>query len=69
MPRLVWNYQKYPDEFAEWMDKVNANSQLINPISILKWSAHKSYLKDLESAGIPVMPTVWIRKGEENKVL
>ena len=68
VPRLVWNYQKYPEEFAGWMDKVNAVSLLINPISICRWSSHKSYLRDLEAAGIPVFPTLWIKKGEEGKI-
>ena len=68
VPRLVWNYQKFPEEFSSWIEKVNAASLLINPISILKWSSHKSYLRDLEAAGVPTMPTVWIKKGEESKV-
>ena len=50
------------------MNRVAASSQLVNPISICKWSAHKSYLRDLEAAGIPIMPTVWIRPGEEEKI-
>ena len=50
------------------MAKVNEKSILCNPISILQWSSHKSYLRDLEAAGLPIMPTIWIRPGEEIKV-
>ena len=50
------------------MAKCNKQSYLINPIETLKWSSHKSYLKDLAAAGLPVVPTVWIKPGEESKV-
>ena len=68
VPRLVWNYQNYWEEFLGWMEKISTHSQLVNSIAVLKWSGHKSYLRDLEAAGVPVLPTVWIRKGEEHKL-
>jgi len=30
---------------------------------VLRWSMEKTYLRDLEQAGVPVVPTVWLPKG------
>ena len=32
-----------------------------NPIELVRWNAHKSYLLDLEAAGVPVVPTRLVR--------
>ena len=47
----------------------SAESRLCNPPETLSWSAHKSYLRDLETAGVPVVPTEWLHPGEEGRVV
>ena len=54
--------------FAAWMATVQQQSRLCNPLETLSWSSHKSYLRDLEAAGIPTVPTVWLRPGEEGRI-
>jgi glutathione synthase/RimK-type ligase-like ATP-grasp enzyme len=68
VPRLTWDYQTKPKIFSSWMATVQDCSRLCNPPRTLAWSAHKSYLRDLDAAGIPVIPTIWILPGGEDRI-
>ena len=61
--RTVWDYYKYPTEFASWLDELERlNIRTWNPISIVKRNQHKFYLQDLEQKGIDIIPTIFIPK-------
>ncbi|WP_220206479.1 hypothetical protein [Reticulibacter mediterranei] len=36
---------------------------LWNPLSVLRWNTHKSYLRDLEGQVIPIIPSLWLMQG------
>ncbi|MCW2621703.1 MAG: hypothetical protein JWL64_1305, partial [Frankiales bacterium] len=38
--------------------------RLVNPVAVLAWNTDKVYLRDLETAGIPVVPTTFVAPGE-----
>ncbi len=57
--RYVFDYIRDRDAFCEWADRVEAATPLRNPARVLRWNSHKSYLRDLEAAGIPIVPTEW----------
>ena len=57
--RSTWDYYRRMTEFLEWVDTVARRTQLFNPASTVRWNSHKSYLKDLERLGVPIIPTVW----------
>jgi hypothetical protein len=60
--RSTWNYHLNVDSFLAWVD---ANApRIVNPASIVRWNAHKGYLRDLSGEGLPVVPTAWIARGE-----
>ncbi|MBX9950627.1 MAG: hypothetical protein K2Y39_15770 [Candidatus Obscuribacterales bacterium] len=61
--RSAWDYHLKQDKFYAWIDKVAAVSKLLNPPEILKWSSHKTYLRELGEAGLPVVETHWVEKG------
>lgn len=62
--RSTWNYHHHPDAFLAWADDVEAaGSVLWNPASVVRWNADKRYLRDLEQAGVPIVPTAWIPQG------
>ena len=46
-----------------WAEAVSDQTLIINPLHIIRWNAHKFYLRDLESAGVPIVPTVWLERG------
>lgn len=64
--RSCWNYYQAPDQFLEWLDLASSVSSVLNPREIIRWNIHKSYLLDLESAGIPVIPTRILRADENH---
>jgi hypothetical protein len=54
--RSCWDYTRRRDEFLAWAARV---PRLRNPAELLAWNTDKTYLRNLERAGLPVVPTVW----------
>lgn len=62
--RSCWDYHEAIDAFRAWLDAVEAaDVAVLNPVSVLRWSVHKSYLSDLAGAGVPVLPTAVVERG------
>ncbi|WP_243295770.1 ATP-grasp domain-containing protein [Geothrix mesophila] len=59
--RSVWDYHLRLDEFLRWVDARSAEGSLWNSRALIRWNAHKGYLKDLQLQGLPVIPTLWVR--------
>lgn len=59
--RGTWDYILDRDAFLAWVDTV---PRLANSADVLRWNTDKRYLRELEDAGIPVVPTVWVEPGE-----
>lgn len=63
--RSTWDYHLNLDRFIEWTDRLDSlDVPLMNPASLLRWNAEKTYLRQLESSGVPVVPTRWVRRGD-----
>lgn len=58
--RSAWDYARRRTEFLEWVARVNAVTDLANPLPVVRWNSDKHYLRELESIGIPVVPTIWL---------
>jgi glutathione synthase/RimK-type ligase-like ATP-grasp enzyme len=54
--RSCWDYAWRLEEFLTWAESV---PRLRNGVEMLRWNTDKVYLRDLEKAGLPVVPTVW----------
>lgn len=61
--RSAWNYPLHRDAFLAWAEATARVSKLWNPLAIVRWNSHKSYLLDLEQQGIPVTPTALLPRG------
>ena len=61
--RSVWDYFDRAEEFAAWIDRVEAAAPVFNPPAVLRWNAHKAYLRDLGERGVPVVDTLWAVAG------
>jgi glutathione synthase/RimK-type ligase-like ATP-grasp enzyme len=60
--RSTWDYHRRPGEFLDWLAECEAGGvRLLNPPSLVRWNHHKSYLLELESLGLPIVPTVLVR--------
>lgn len=61
--RSTWDYATRRAEFVAWAERVAALTRLLNPPSLLAWTTDKRYLADLEAAGVPVVPSFFLRPG------
>lgn len=61
--RSAWDYHLKKEQFYAWMESVSKQTKLFNSAEVMKWSSHKSYLKQLAAAGLPIVETLWIEKG------
>jgi len=62
--RSCWDYHRRAAEFDRWLEQLEREqARVFNPLPTLRWNTHKSYLRDLEAAGIPVVRTMWAAKG------
>jgi len=59
--RTTWDYQEKRDAFVAWAQSIKV--PLHNPAPIVSWNTHKSYLRDLEARGVPIIPTEWLSRG------
>lgn len=59
--RNTWDYFEYPEEFNQWLDYIQmSNIPTLNSLDIIQWNIHKFYLKELQGAGVAIIPTVFI---------
>ena len=62
--RSCWDYFLRADEFHEWLGRLErAGARVFNDVATLRWNADKTYLRDLEARGVPVIPTHWLERG------
>ena len=66
--RSTWDYFHREEEFLAWIDRVEPLAPMVNPASVLRWNAHKTYLRDLGERGVPTVETLWLGRGERATV-
>ncbi len=62
--RSTWDYTQHHSAFLSWAEQVQERTQLANPLPVLSWSSQKTYLRDLERSGVPIVPTEFIAPGQ-----
>lgn len=63
--RSPWDYHRRYDEFVKWLIEVSEKTTLHNSTDIIRWNTDKVYLQELVSAGLPVIPTTYVRSAED----
>ena len=63
--RSTRDYHHRLQEFLSWVEHVATVTSLWNPLEVVRWNTHKSYLRDLEQRGVPIVPTVWLAAGTQ----
>ncbi len=63
--RTTWDYTERCEAFLGWADEASQQTRLFNSAPLLRWNSHKTYLRELQEAGIPVAPTAWFDAGAE----
>ncbi len=62
--RSASDYVDHPRCFLDWCAETSNRIPLANPVDVLAWNSDKRYLRDLERAGVAVVPTLWVGPGE-----
>lgn len=58
--RSTWDYIADPETFLAVLAGIErAGTPLFNPLDLVRWNIHKTYLRDLSGRGVPVVPTIW----------
>jgi glutathione synthase/RimK-type ligase-like ATP-grasp enzyme len=58
--RSTWDYHERPSHFLAVLVEIEqSGTRLINPLSLVRWNLDKTYLRDLENRGVPIVPTVY----------
>ncbi|MBI1340629.1 hypothetical protein GC169_10545 [bacterium] len=60
LPLAVWDYQDRPAELLTLLDRAEAAGvPVFNSAAMVRWNLRKTYLRELQGLGAPVVPTVW----------
>jgi len=59
--RNTWDYIHRRDAFLDW---ARAVPRLANRAEVLTWNTDKRYLRELEAAGLPIVPTAFVPPGD-----
>src|SRR5271163_3615625 len=63
--RSPWDYFERTTEFRSWLDaRIASGVRMCNSSEILDWNFDKRYLQDLAAAGVLVIPTIVVPRGE-----
>jgi hypothetical protein len=56
----TWDYWDRHDAFLAALAGIDRATRLYNPLALVRWNTHKSYLRELGERGARVIPTVWL---------
>jgi len=59
--RTTWDYTQRHAQFVAWVR--SQTSPVLNDPALLVWNSDKHYLDDVAAAGIPTVPTTFVRPG------
>ena len=63
--RSCWDYHLKYEVFLRWIGLLEQGRIPVwNSAALVRWNANKSYLRDLEAKGIPIVPTFWPEAGD-----
>lgn len=63
--RSTWDYPERLPLFRRWLRSVQDVTDLRNSLDVVEWNLDKHYLADLDRAGVPVTPTMFLEPGDE----
>lgn len=57
----TWGNIHEVEAFLSWVDRLEAAGVAVrNSPATLRWNIDKRYLRDLQAAGVPTVPTIWV---------
>ena len=56
----AWDYQDNHETFLTTLDRIAAlGVPVFNAPATIRWNIRKTYLRELEAKGVPIIPTLW----------
>lgn len=56
----AWDYQDRHEDFLATLDRISAlGVPVFNDPATVRWNIRKTYLRELDARGVPVIPTLW----------
>jgi glutathione synthase/RimK-type ligase-like ATP-grasp enzyme len=62
--RSCWDYHLRGTEFTEWLERAAREVTVLNDPETVVWNRNKFYLRELESQGIEIAPTIFATGSE-----
>jgi len=62
--RTTWDYFERYAEFTAWLERIERETRLVNAAHTIWWNLDKHYLADLETRGVPVVPSHYLEPGD-----
>lgn len=64
--KAPWDYFDKFKQFNAWLNKLEQlQLKLLNPVQVVRWNSDKHYMQDIEAAGLSIIPSLFIQKGEQ----
>lgn len=64
--KAPWDYFDKFKQFNAWLSQLEQQQvRLLNPVQVVRWNSDKHYLHNIEEKGLPIIPSVFIEKGEQ----
>jgi len=57
--RSTWDYWDDVPAFVATLAEIDRATRLANRLDLVHWNLAKTYLRDLQARGVPVVPTLW----------
>lgn len=61
---LVWGYHREPLRWLDLLGRWPSGAPLLNTPELLGWNTRKTYLGELETAGVAVIPTLFAERAD-----
>lgn len=58
--RSPWDYPGRVQEFRDWLREAGDRVPVLNPPALVEWNLDKTYLREIEVRGVPIVPTTWV---------
>ncbi|WP_022700819.1 ATP-grasp domain-containing protein [Oceanicaulis alexandrii] len=68
MVGTVWDYPPKLQHFLDTLDRLNEIAPVYNSPALVRWNIEKTYLKALDEAGAPSIPTLWADKADADAI-
>ena len=63
--RSTWDYTMRFEAFLAWCEATSRVTRMLNPLDVVRWNTDKRYLAQLQTIGIPIVPTDFIVPGDD----